>query len=165
MNKNIRINFLGIKGFCLKNKIKKIYNTVANLCNIEQEIIVNLGYVSESAIQKLNMENRNVDKVTDVLSFPFYNLKNGIGLEEELKDNKQDSFFGNIELGDILICESVAEKQAQDYGHSKKREVCFLATHGFLHLLGFDHLTEEDERLMNSIAEKALEICNVKRKK
>lgn len=166
MKKNIRINFIGIKGFFLKRKITKIFNTVAKLCCVDTNLIVNLGYVSESAIRKLNKDNRNVDKVTDVLSFPFFQLKNAVGLSEELQKSKVDTFFGDhIEFGDILICEKVAEIQAEEYGHSKKREICFLATHGFLHLLGFDHLNEEDEKLMNNIAEKALEICNIKREK
>ena len=85
---NIKINFLGIKGFFLKRKIIKILNTVAHLCGIEQELIVNLGFVSESAIQKLNKQHRNVDRVTDVLSFPFFNIKNGVGLQEEINNNK-----------------------------------------------------------------------------
>lgn len=163
---NIRINFVGIKGVCLKRKIVKIYKTVMKLCAIEQNLVVNLGYVSENAIKQLNKQHRNIDRVTDVLSFPFFNMKNGLGLHEEIKNNKVDMFFGDYaELGDILICENVAIKQAKEFGHSKKREVCFLATHGFLHLLGFDHIEKQDETIMNSIAEKALEICKVKREK
>ena len=115
-------------------------------------------------LQKLNKQHRNVDRVTDVLSFPFFNIKNGVGLQEEINNNKFEQFGKFYELGDIVICESVAENQAKDFGHSKEREICFLATHGFLHLLGFDHLTDEDEKLMNAIAQKALSICKVERK-
>lgn len=165
VGKNVKVCFIGVKGFCLKRKIVKVLNTVANLCGINHKLIVNIGYIGESAIQKLNKEKRNVDKVTDVLSFPFFNLKNAVGLDTELQQNKYEVFAnGFVEIGDIMICESVAQLQAQNLGHSKKREICFLATHGFLHLLGFDHLNEKDETLMNNLTQKALMLCKVERK-
>ena len=164
--RNVRVNFLGIKNFLLKRKIKKLFLTALQLCNIQENVVVNVGFVSDLAIQKLNKQHRNVDKVTDVLSFPFFNMVNGVGLKQEMQKNSQEMFFGDfVELGDIVICESVVKKQAIEYGHSFTREVCFLATHGFLHLLGFDHIEKSDEKIMNSVAEKALEICKIKRKK
>lgn len=159
----IKINFLGIKGWLLKKKIKQIFEKIAVYCNINQNILVNVGFVSKDAIQKLNKQHRDIDKVTDVLSFPFFNLKNGMGLEKEIENDMFD-IDNMFELGDILICEDVAMIQAQNLGHSKKREICFLATHGFLHLLGFDHIDAEDEKLMNQIAQKVLDDCGIKRK-
>lgn len=159
----IKINFLGIKGWLLKRKIKQIFEKIAVYCNINQNILVNVGFVSKDAIQKLNKQHRDIDKVTDVLSFPFFNLKNGMGLEKEIENDMFD-IDNMFELGDILICEDVAMIQAQNLGHSKKREICFLATHGFLHLLGFDHIDAEDEKLMNQIAQKVLDDCGIKRK-
>ena len=85
-------------------------------------------------IQTLNREFRNVDRVTDVLTFPAW--------EGEI------SLSADGYLGDIMICYERAKEQAEEYGHSLLRELSFLAVHGVLHLLGYDHMTEEDERVM-----------------
>lgn len=85
-------------------------------------------------IQTLNREFRNVDSVTDVLTFPAW--------EGEI------SLSADGYLGDIMICYERAKEQAVSYGHSLKRELSFLAVHGVLHLLGYDHMTEADERVM-----------------
>ena len=85
-------------------------------------------------IQTLNREFRNVDAVTDVLTFPAW--------EGEI------SLSADGYLGDIMICYERAKEQAASYGHSLKRELSFLAVHGVLHLLGYDHMTETDERVM-----------------
>lgn len=85
-------------------------------------------------IQTLNREFRSVDAVTDVLTFPAW--------EGEI------SLSADGYLGDIMICYERAKEQAESYGHSLKRELSFLAVHGVLHLLGYDHMTEADERVM-----------------
>ena len=85
-------------------------------------------------IQTLNREFRNVDTVTDVLTFPAW--------EGEI------SLSADGYLGDIMICYERAKEQAVSYGHSLERELSFLAVHGVLHLLGYDHMTEKDERVM-----------------
>ena len=85
-------------------------------------------------IQTLNREFRNVDAVTDVLTFPAW--------EGEI------SLSADGYLGDIMICYERAKEQAVSYGHSLTRELSFLAVHGVLHLLGYDHMTEADERVM-----------------
>ena len=85
-------------------------------------------------IQTLNREFRNVDAVTDVLTFPAW--------EGEI------SLSADGYLGDIMICYERAKEQAASYGHSLKHELSFLAVHGVLHLLGYDHMTEAEERVM-----------------
>ena len=85
-------------------------------------------------IQTLNRDFRHVDRVTDVLTFPAW--------EGEI------SLSADGYLGDIMICYERAKEQADEYGHSLLRELSFLAVHGVLHLLGYDHLTEADERVM-----------------
>ena len=85
-------------------------------------------------IQTLNRDFRHVDRVTDVLTFPAW--------EGEI------SLSADGYLGDIMICYDRAKAQAEEYGHSLLRELSFLAVHGVLHLLGYDHLTQEDERVM-----------------
>ena len=99
------------------------------------EAIFNIIFVSNEKIHELNKNYRGVDRVTDVISFA---LEDG----EDLKDP------GIRVLGDIYIAIDVAYEQALTYGHSRLREVCFLATHGILHLLGYDHMDEDEEKIM-----------------
>ncbi|MFQ6749775.1 MAG: rRNA maturation RNase YbeY, partial [Clostridia bacterium] len=114
-------------------------------------------------IQTLNNTFRQIDKPTDVLSFPNFNFVKGQGVSpKEISENISiDDKLAP--LGDIAICAAVAKAQAKEYGHSYKREVCFLALHGFLHLLGYDHLTPEDETEMQALAKEVLEMEKVKR--
>ncbi|ARJ49882.1 rRNA maturation RNase YbeY [Staphylococcus lutrae] len=104
---------------------------------IEEEAEVSVTFVDKAEIQAINREYRNKDKVTDVISFAF---------------EEQEDIFEGIEmprvLGDIIICTDVAQEQAEQYQHSLERELGFLALHGFLHLLGYDHMTEADEKVM-----------------
>lgn len=108
-----------------------------------EKAIFNIILVDEEEIHNLNRDYRGVDRKTDVITFA---LEDGDG-------------FKNPEirmLGDIYLCIPVAYEQAEIYGHSKMREVCFLATHGILHLLGYDHMVEEDEKIMFALQEELL---------
>ena len=87
-------------------------------------------------IRTLNRQFRNVDKVTDVLTFPSW--------------EGEDPMSGDGYLGDIMICYERASEQAVEYGHSLKRELAFLTVHGVLHLLGYDHIVEEEEIIMRA---------------
>lgn len=102
-----------------------------NLENVEFNVI----FVDEETIRKINKEYRNIDKVTDVISFA---LEDGESMKFE---------FGRL-LGDIYICTERMKKQAKEYGHSLLREQGFLTVHGLLHLLGYDHMTKEEEKIM-----------------
>ena len=99
---------------------------------------------SEQEIRRLNREYRNIDRVTDVLSFPAW--------EGEQIAAPPDGY-----LGDIAICMARAAEQAQTYGHSLERETAFLAVHGTLHLLGFDHMNESEERIMRGQQKEIME--------
>lgn len=101
---------------------------------------------SEERIRQLNFEFRSIDKVTDVLTFPAW------------EGNPADGY-----LGDIMICRKRAKQQAQQYGHSLSRELSFLTLHGVLHLLGYDHMNQEDERIMVDKQKKLLEGLGQKR--
>ena len=85
-------------------------------------------------IQRLNRDFRHVDRVTDVLTFPAWEGEDPLG--------------GDGYLGDIMICYDRAKEQAEEYGHSLARELAFLTVHGVLHLLGYDHMTEPEEKVM-----------------
>lgn len=87
-------------------------------------------------IRELNRQFRNIDRVTDVLTFPAW--------------EGEDPLSGDGYLGDIMICYERASEQAIEYGHSLRRELAFLAVHGVLHLLGYDHMNEQDELVMRT---------------
>lgn len=112
--------------------------------------IFNIIFVSNKEIHKINKEYRKVDRITDVISFA-------------LEDNNAIKYEGFRLLGDIYIAIDVAYEQALEYNHSKTREVCFLATHGILHLLGYDHMQEDEEKIMFSHQEELLASYNINR--
>lgn len=117
-----------------------------NLENVEFNVI----FVDKKTIQKINKEYRNIDKVTDVISFA-------------LEDNEEIKFeFGRL-LGDIYICTDKMKEQAKQYGHSILREQGFLTVHGLLHLLGYDHMTKEEEEIMFKKQELILDDYGLKR--
>lgn len=138
-----------------KRTILKIIKVCENLLKEDfKDVSVSINFVSDEEIQRLNREFRNIDKVTDVLSFPNLNKTSN---EKLKKFRKLADFDTNLLfLGDIVISKNVVKKQAREYEHSLKREVCFLALHGFLHLLGFDHIKEEDEKIMTKLQSKIL---------
>ena len=115
---------------------------VTKKLNIE-DAIFNIILVDTLEIQRINKTYRNIDKPTDVISFA-------------LEDNS--NFRNPIArmLGDIYICIPIAYEQAKTYEHSKIREICFLATHGILHLLGYDHMNKEEEEIMFNLQEELL---------
>lgn len=115
---------------------------------------IGVRFVSKRTIKKLNKLHRGIDKVTDVLSFPLLDTFRASCLKNF--ENERDPLTKELELGDIVICMAVAKKQAKKYGHSIEREVNFLALHGLLHLLGYDHIKKKDEVEMTSLAEKIL---------
>ena len=95
------------------------------------------------------------------MSFP--NLEKSYFQKLTEFDGERNPDDGILFLGDIVICKKVAKKQAKDYRHGAKREICFLALHGLLHLLGFDHIKEEEERLMKAASEDTLQAFGVSR--
>lgn len=113
------------------------------------DAIFNVIIVNNEYIHSLNREYRGVDRETDVISFAL----------------EDDDTFNPVPrvLGDIYISIDKAKEQAKSYGHSLKRELCFLAVHGFLHLLGYDHMKEDDEKVMFSLQEEILNEMGVTR--
>ena len=127
-------------------------------------------FVSEEEIKSLNNDNRNVNEVTDVLSFPNL-LEVGrenmqLIIEKLTKDNyKQEINFetNSIFVGDICICKSVAYKHAKEYGNTKIREIVYMAVHGLLHLLGYDHIVGDDKKIMRQVEEEIMSHINLRR--
>jgi probable rRNA maturation factor len=117
--------------------------------NIENPLL-NIVIVDNKRIQEINRDYRNKDAVTDVISFAF----------EEAKDLEyEDVRF----LGEIYISYERCKEQAKDYGHSVRREFCYLAVHGLLHLLGYDHMNEEDKKVMRALEEEILNEYDITR--
>lgn len=112
---------------------------------------VSLSFVSDEEIRDLNRRYRKVDKVTDVLSFPQY---------EDLNELPEE---GIIPLGDVVICMEQAEAQAEEFGHSLKRELVYLFIHSICHLLGYDHMEEADRQEMRGKEERVMEQLQLKR--
>ncbi len=110
----------------------------------------NIIFVDNNKIQEINKLYRNIDKVTDVISFAT--------IDDDALDIGADS-----SLGDIFICLERAYLQSIDYGHSMNREVGFLAVHGYLHLSGYDHMNSDDERVMIEKQNEILNNANIKR--
>ena len=116
-----------------------------------ENVIFNVIIVDNDYIHELNKNYRNIDRETDVITF---------ALEDE-KDMVAP--VGERVLGDIYISIDKAISQAEEYGHSLLRELSFLAVHGFYHLLGYDHMTEEEEKVMLSKQEEVLHECKIER--
>lgn len=106
---------------------------------------VSVLIVDDEEIRAINKEHRDIDKPTDVLSFPMAEFENGELISDE---GDYDLEFEELMLGDIIISAETAKRQADEYGHSFEREVAFLTAHSCFHLLGYDHMEEEEEKLM-----------------
>jgi len=114
---------------------------------------VSVLLVDDQNIREINKEQRNIDKSTDVLSFPMTSMVNGV-MEEDTGDYDMDEDL--LLLGDIVISMETTIRQANDYGHSFEREFAFLTTHGMFHLLGYDHMDSEEEKNMMGKQEEVL---------
>ncbi|MBB6448835.1 putative rRNA maturation factor [Geomicrobium halophilum] len=120
--------------------------------HLHKDTECSLLFVDQATIQALNRDYRGKDKVTDVLSFALN--------DEDGFEIAQDEHI----LGDIVLCVERAREQAREYGHSFERELCFLAIHGLLHLIGYDHGTAEEEQEMFTLQEDLLKAYGLERK-
>ena len=139
----------------------------ARLC-LEREDIdpenveISVSFVSEEEIKELNKIYRNNNSVTDVLSFPQYDDLTQLGVfgadetnDDEPDEYDEEEFFeaGAVVLGDVVICREKAKEQAAEFGHSEERELIYLFVHSMFHLLGYDHMDEEDKKEMRQAEE------------
>lgn len=131
------------------NELSKLTIFLADYFNLNN-VIYNVIIVDNNKIHEINREYRNIDRETDVISFALED-------DETIVNN-------NVRvLGDIYISIDKAKDQAKEYGHTLKRELCFLTTHGFLHLMGYDHMKKEDEEVMFPLQDEILEKYGVGR--
>ena len=118
--------------------------------------------VDEEEIQRLNRETRSMDKVTDVLSYPSLDDIKGEALNKDdypFEMDEEDRLF----MGSVVVCLQRAKEQAEEYGHSLERELHYLLTHGVLHCLGYDHMTDEDKAEMREKEEYILKKLGIVR--
>lgn len=115
-----------------------------------KNVMFNVIIINNQEIHKLNKNYRNIDRPTDVITFALEDFDDGIKLSIRM-------------LGDIYISYDKVISQANEYNHSKTRELCFLAIHGLLHLLGYDHMNKEEEKIMFSLQKELLDSYGIKK--
>lgn len=136
-------------------RLQQGLEAVASLNGLPQEAEVDVTIVDDEEIHSMNREYRGMDRPTDVLSF---------ALDEDCEDEEEPELIGGPEehlYGDIIISAETALRQAEEYGHGLEREMTYLAVHGMFHLLGYDHMTEEDKAEMRAKEEEALRAINL----
>ena len=133
--------------------------------NVQFETEISVLFVTDEQIQELNRDHRHIDAVTDVLSFPLLEAEEVQKLNAAYagKDEDADGEEPGIPIGDIVIAYGRACEQASEYGHSIKREIGFLTAHSMLHLLGYDHMTPDDEAEMIRRQEAILQSLGITR--
>lgn len=145
-----------------KEEYEKIIKRVINECYKEEgledsKLYITITLTTPANIQKINKQYRKIDKETDVLSFPMFE---NVELEQKIqnKDYKHEDI-----LGDIIISIQKVEEQAKEYNHSFERELSYMIVHGFYHLMGYDHIKEEDKIIMRPKEEKILSKLEITR--
>ena len=144
--------------FHYKVVIQKAVNAVLEDLDIPGELDVNVLIVSPEEIRRINRETRNIDKVTDVLSFPYFEYQEAGVFDRSQYDPAEEEI-----LGDIVVCGEKILSQAEEYGHSQKRELAFLIVHSMLHLAGYDHMEKKDAALMEEQQRRILELIGISR--
>ena len=162
MEKFAQVEFVDIEE---KEEYKKLIEKVVDTCFKEENLIytnlyLNVILTNPENIRKANKEYRNIDKETDILSFPMFQKQE---IEELIEKSKTEEQVVEDVLGDIIISIPRVEEQAKDYGHSFERELAYMVVHGFYHLMGYDHIKEEDKKIMRPKEEYILNKLNITR--
>ena len=159
--------------FDYENIARLVINKVLTLEHFPYEVEVSISFVDEDAIRAINQEYRSIDKPTDVLSFPMIDYDEGFSLIRD-RTKEMYSFIDEgmdyynpdtreVALGDIVLCVPYVYSQSNEYNHSILREYAFLITHSMLHLLGFDHIDDNERVIMEDKQTKILESLNITR--
>ena len=144
----VEINFLDIEE---NKKYEEIINTVVKKCFEEENLqsknlYINIILTNPKNIKEINKQYRNIDKETDVLSFPMFEKEEIPNIEGDIPDV----------LGDIVISIERVKEQANEYRHTFERELSYMVVHGFYHLMGYDHMVEEEKNIMRQKEENVL---------
>lgn len=141
---NLVFEQLSLQKFVISSNIRKCIQATLDAEGIPVRCEINVLVTDDAGIQVINRESRNLDKPTDVLSFPMFQLEAGNPPREW--EEYQDPATGLVPLGDMCISLERAVAQADEFGHSTRREVGYLTIHSMLHLLGYDHLDEGPQK-------------------
>ena len=145
-----------------KEEYKEVIEKVLSQCFKEEKLensklCVTVTLTTPKTIQEINKQYRNIDRATDVLSFPMFE-------KDELDSKIQENDFENEDiLGDIVVSVEKVKEQAIEYGHSFERELSYMIVHGFYHLMGYDHIEEEDKKVMREKEENILKKLDITR--
>lgn len=141
---NLVFEQLSLQKFTISANIRKCIQETLKAEGVNVPCEINVLVTDDKGIQTINRESRSLDKPTDVLSFPMFQMEAG-HLPEDWTEY-QDPATGLVPLGDMCISLERAIAQAQEFGHSTRREVGYLTIHSMLHLLGYDHLDEGEQK-------------------
>ena len=144
---------------------RQIISFTLDYMDCPYEAQVNVLVTGEQEIHEINLQQRGIDRATDVLSFPMaeYEIPGNFDFLEEESMEYFDPDSGELLLGDIVICADRVVSQASEYGHSVRREYAFLLTHSMLHLMGFDHMEEKDAAVMEQKQREILDLLKITR--
>lgn len=138
-----------------EENVRALENAFSDVAEADCALCFEFLFVDEEEIQRLNRETRGIDKVTDVLSYPSLDEIKGKFLRAEEYPYELDE-ENNLFVGSVAVCVKRAQEQAEEYGHSLKRELHYLLTHGVLHCLGYDHMTDGEKAEMREREEYVL---------
>lgn len=139
--------------------IRRAVECVAEDKDIPDDADVNVLITDLEGIRQINLQTRDIDSPTDVLSFPYFEFDEP-GIFPEMDNNPEEE---EVILGDIVLCADKIISQAEEFGHSQERELAFLVVHSMLHLSGYDHMEEKDAALMQSEEKRLMEILGILR--
>lgn len=154
----VRISGATLKEMALIRKVEKACFKATGQDNF---FVIDMTVSDADVIKSLNASARGIDKVTDVLSFPCFD-KLSLPVDKD-KFSACDYDGKRVMLGSVMICRQRAEEQADEFNHSYARELGFLACHGMLHLLGFDHIEKKDEEIMTALQRRIMDSVKLKR--
>ena len=151
---NLVFEQLSLQRFTIRANIRKCIQETLKAEGITAACEINVLVTDDAGIQIINRESRNIDKPTDVLSFPMFQLEAGTPPKDW--EEYRDPETGLVPLGDMCISLERAVAQAEEFGHSVRREVGYLTIHSMLHLLGYDHLDEGEQKRQMRAREEAI---------
>ena len=155
----------GAAAFSVEDTVEKVANAVLDMEGCPYEVQLNVLLTDNDGIHAYNKEYRNIDRETDVLSFP--NLDFTVPGDFDISEDRVADYFdpdtGELILGDIIISVDRVREQAESYGHSRKREFAFLVVHSMLHLCGYDHMEPEEAEVMEAKQEQVLASLGITR--
>ncbi len=152
-------------------KISMAYDYALDFLKISNKNLeINISFVSKNEIKSLNANFRNMDKVTDVLSFPTLLEPNKTNMQVIIDKLNNNVFLTDLNpetncivIGDVCICKQIVYQHAKEYGNTRMREMVYMAVHGLLHLLGYDHILDDDRKIMRGIEEEIMAHLDLKR--